>query len=192
MDPQAKNLTAEESLAIITTMISDAQGKVQRNSFFFLFWGWVVAVANIGFYILIQAGVEHPYLIWTITIPAWIFTIIKMLRRKHERVAKSHFDYISSWLWMSFGVIIFTLVFFGGKINYQLTPVILIVSSIPTFVSGIIVRFKPLVAGGIAFWICGVIAFLVPFDTQPLIGGVAIICGYLIPGYILKYKTDKA
>jgi hypothetical protein len=190
MDPEAKNLSAEESLAIITSMISDAQGKVQRNSFFFLFWGWIVAVANIGFYILIQAGVNHPYLIWVITIPAWIFTIVRMLQRRRERQAKSHFDSISMWLWMSFGVIIFTLVVFGSKINYQLNPVILIIASIPTFVSGIIVRFKPLIVGGIAFWIFGVIAFLVPFQTQPLIGGLAIICGYLIPGYMLKYKSE--
>jgi hypothetical protein len=190
MDPQSKNLTAEESLAIITSMISDAQGKVQRNSFFFLFWGWVIALANIGFYFLVRAGVEQSYLIWGVTIPAWLFTIVRMLQRGRERQAKSHFDSISKWLWLSFGVSIFTLVIFGGKINYQLNPVILIVTSIPTFISGVIIRFKPLMAGGIAFWIFGVIAFLVSFETQPLIGGLAIICGYLIPGYMLKYKSE--
>jgi hypothetical protein len=190
MDSNTKKLTAHESLSIITAMIQDAKGKVQRNSFFFLLWGWVAAIANIGFYVLIQAGVERPYYIWAITIPAWILTIWKMRQLKNRHQTKSHFDTITMWLWVSFGVIVFTLVFFGQKINNQLGPVILLLTSIPTFLSGIIVRFKPLIVGAVGFWLCGILSFLMPYEIQPLIGGIAIIFGYLIPGYMLKYKSE--
>lgn len=190
MNPKTEDLSAHESLSIITAMIQDAKGKVQRNSFFFLLWGWVVAIANLGLYVLIQAGIEKPYYIWSITIPAWILTLWKVRQLKGQRQAKSHFDTITTWLWMSFGLVVFTLVVFGSRINYQLSPVILIVSALPTLVSGIIVRFRPLIYGAVAFWISGIISFLVSFETQPLIGGLAIICGYLIPGYMLRNKSE--
>jgi hypothetical protein len=44
--------------------------------------------------------------------------------------------------------------------------------------------------GGIAFWIFGIIIFLTPMEVQPLIGALAVFCGYLIPGYLLRNKKD--
>ena len=189
MEPEIK-LSAEQSIELITTMIRAAKGRVQRNSFYFLLWGWVVAVAYVGVFILSKAGVEQPYLIWLITIPAWIVTLLRMMRRDAAPEAKSHFDSISMWLWLAFGLMICTFVLFGSRINYQLNPVILTCTALPTFLSGVIVRFKPLKIGGIIFWLGGIACFLVSFDVQPLIGGLTVIGGYLIPGYMLKRKSD--
>jgi hypothetical protein len=106
---------------------------------------------------------------------------------KEERVS-THFDIVSLWLWVCFGICIFTLVAFGYKLNYQLNPLIITISAIPTFVSGVLLRFKPMMLGGAAFWIFGIIGFLTPMENQPLIGAVAILCGYLVPGYLLKKR----
>jgi hypothetical protein len=84
-----------------------------------------------------------------------------------------------------------SLIFFGYKINFQLNPLILLLVSIPTFVSGIILKFKPLIVGGILFWFFGLINFFVPLEYQNLIGALAMICGYLIPGYLLKGESKK-
>jgi hypothetical protein len=59
----------------------------------------------------------------------------------------------------------------------------------PTLVSGMILKFRPLIFGGIGFWVFGILGFLVSMETQPLIGAAAIICGYLIPAYLLKSKA---
>jgi hypothetical protein len=92
------------------------------------------------------------------------------------------------WLWITFGVSVFILIFFGASINYNLNPVILLISTIPTIATGVIIRFKPLVLGGISFWILGILCFLVSFEYQNLVGAAAVIVGYLIPGYMLKNK----
>lgn len=113
-----------------------------------------------------------------------------MNKQDKTGVVFTHLDKITMWLWLSFGLIIATLVVFGHAINYQLNPVILLVSAIPTFVSGIVLRFTPLVVGGISFWIFAIICFLSPATIQSLLGAAAIICGYLIPGYLLKRKKD--
>jgi len=190
MKQENPDLTAKESLDIITGMIMEAKGNVQRNNFYFLLWGWVVVLANIGMYALTQLEYRHPYIVWAITIPAWIFTFVHAFREKKTKPTATHFDYISGWLWLAFGMTIFILVGFGFKINFQLNPVILIISAIPTLVSGVILRFRPLVFGGIAFWIGGIICFLVTMEMQPVVGAVTIVFGYLVPGYLLKRTNN--
>jgi hypothetical protein len=182
----SNDLSAQESLDIITSMILEAKGKVQRNNFFFLLWGWVVVIANVGMYTLTYFDYSKPHIIWAITIPAWIFTIVKSLSKRKSETSSTHFDKISMWLWMSYGLTIFILVAFGNKINYQLNPIILLLSAIPTVVSGTILKFRPLVAGGIAFWLGGIICFLTAPEVQPLVGAGTIIAGYLVPGYRLR------
>jgi hypothetical protein len=188
MKQEPDTLTAEQSLDLIAQMIRQAKGNVQRNNFYFLFWGWVIVIANIGMYTLIQLDYERPYIVWLITIPAWVFTLFKAFRQQKSKTITSHFDRISGFLWLSYGITIFVLVFFGSKINFQLNPIILLVSAIPTIVSGTILNFRPLIIGGITFWLSGVVGFLVEVETQPLVGAVGIICGYLIPGYLLRQK----
>jgi len=190
MKTESENLSAQQSLDIITTMIQEAKGNVQKNAFYFLFWGWVVVIANLGMYTLTQLHYRHPYIVWAITIPAWIFSLYRGYRHGKTEGVTTHFGSVSIWLWVSFGIVIFTLVAFGQRINFQLNPVIITISAIPTFVSGILIRFKPLMFGGVALWIFGIISFLTPLEIQPLIGAGGVLCGYLVPGYLLKNKKD--
>lgn len=191
MDPQMQELSARQSLDIITQMIMEAKGKVRRNSFYFLFWGWVVVIANAGMYALILVEYRHPYVAWAITIPAWIYTLYRAFTQHRTGEMATHFDRISGALWISFGVTLFVLVGFGYKINFQLNPVILIVTAVPTFVSGVILRFKPLMFGGATFWTGGAVAFLVPLEVQPLVSAVTVIAGYLVPGYMLRARNEE-
>jgi hypothetical protein len=191
METNDKNLTTEESLDLITSMINQAQGNVKDVSKFFLLWGWVVILANVSMYVLILMEYPRPYLAWLLVIPAWIFTFYIAGKGKKQRKAVTHLDRIITALWLSFGVLALTLVVFGSKINFQLNPVILLFTSIPTLVTGIIVKFRPLVSGGIIFWVCGILSFLAPFEYQNLICAVAFILGYLIPGYRLKGKSKS-
>jgi hypothetical protein len=181
-------LTAHESLDIITKMILEAKGNMSRNGFYFLLWGSVIILANLGMYTLQKIGYQHYYVTWAITIPAWIISMVRGFRQSKVQHKSTHLDTVSMWLWVTFGITIFTLVAFGSKINYQLNPVILTISAIPTFLSGIVIRFKPLIFGGISFWIFGIISFLTPAETQPLVGAVAVLCGYIVPGLLLQTK----
>ena len=190
MKTQAENLSAEESLQIITSMINQAKGNVQKNSFYFLLWGWVVVIANLSIFAMLKLGFNHPYYAWFIAIPAWLFTMIRSYRTGKKGTNLTHLAKTNIWLWVTFGITILIIIFFGFKINYQISPLILLICATPTFVSGIILRFNPLVIGGILFWIFGVIGFVVPFEYQTLIASIAITTGYLVPGYLLKFKKS--
>src|SRR5262245_37325806 len=177
MKTESGNLSAQESLDIITEMIRQAKGNAQKNGFHFMMWGWIVVVANLGMYTLSRMGYSHPYIVWIITIPAWFVSLyVGYKHGKSDRI-HTHLGTISAWLWVCFGLCIFTFVGFGYTLNYQMNPLILTMSFIPTFVSGVMLRFRPLMIGGAALWLFGILSFLLPRETQPLIGALAVVCG---------------
>lgn len=188
MNPTDKNLSAQESLETISEMIRQAKGTILRNSFYFLLWGWVVALANLGVFALLQAGYPRPYLVWLITIPAALISIYYGYQSERTRGHTLILGQIILWIWVSFSITLLCLIFFGAEINYQLNPLILLISAMPTLVSGVAMRFRPLVLGGILFWIAGIICFLVPMEYQNLISAAAVVTGYLIPGHQLKSR----
>ncbi|MBL7857107.1 MAG: hypothetical protein JNM57_05405 [Cyclobacteriaceae bacterium] len=188
METNSEKLSAQQSLDIIADMIDQAKGSVQQNSFYFLLWGWTILIANLGMFSLIKLHYEYPYAIWLITIPPWLYSLYQGYNRDGSAKSVTHLGKITVWLWLSFGIVIFTLVVFGYQINFHLNPVILVVSAMPTLLSGIVIKFKPLIVGGIVFWVMGIICFMVPTDIQYLVGALAILGGYIIPGYMLKTK----
>jgi len=189
MSSDKEKLTARESLDLISSMIAQTKGNVDRNSFHFLLWGWTILFANLGVYSLLEfTDVKNPFMIWAITIPAAIASGIYGARQERNAVVSTHLDVIYKWIWIGYAVTTFTIVFFGNTINYQINPVVLTWAAVPTFVGGVILKFKPLKFGGIALWVLGIAAFLVPNENQFLISALAIALGYLVPGYMLRAR----
>ncbi|MEQ8424172.1 MAG: hypothetical protein RIA63_05640, partial [Cyclobacteriaceae bacterium] len=165
---------------------------LMKNSFYFILWGWAIALGNVGMYSLYKfSDFEYPYVVWLIAIPAWIITMIYGSRQGKQAGKKTHLDRINMWLWISFGLSILPFIVFMQKIDFNINPIILIITSVPTFLTGIMLRFKPLIFGGVSFYVFGIICFTVSPLNQYLVGAIAIICGYLIPGYLLRTTREK-
>jgi hypothetical protein len=130
--------------------------------------------------------VKNPFVIFAITIPSAIISMIYGMKQSENKSAPTILDYINKWLWIGFGVTCFIMVVFGNQYNWQINPVIITMCGVPTLVSGIMLRFKPLVFGGVCFWIFGAVLFMVDMNTQFLLAAVAVVLGYLVPGYLLK------
>ena len=67
----------------------------------------------------------------------------------------------------------------------------LIVAGFATFMSGILIRFRPLVFGGIVLWVGAALCLAVAVREHSLVEAGAIALGYLVPGYMLNQKTRK-
>ncbi|HCM76145.1 MAG TPA: hypothetical protein DIS90_07170 [Cytophagales bacterium] len=192
MNQESDSLSPHQSLDLIQSMIRQAQGNMSNNSFYFILWGWVVVIANLGMYSMIKyTEFQYPHYVWLIAIPAWIVTMVYGSRQGRKQRRTSHLDKINMWLWIGFGVCLLPFIVFITKVNYNINPIILIITSLPTFVTGVMLRFKPLIWGGISFYVFGIICFLMSPIDQFLIGAIAIACGYLIPGYLLKATKEK-
>ncbi len=187
MENKNDNLNAQQSLELITNMIREAKGNMQKSSFYFLLWGWTIVIANLGVYIMLEfTTIGNPFIIFGITIPAAIISMIYGMNQGKKVIAPTILNNINKWMWIGFGINCFILVFFGGKTNWQINPIIITMCAAPTFLSGIMLRFKPLIVGGILFWVFGITSFMIDSKAQFLLAAVALTVGYLIPGYMLK------
>lgn len=188
-----KEISQEESLKIISDMIGQAKSNVGKGgSFYFLMWGFVVAIANLSaYYLAVVANYPKPYIVWLIMIPAVIATIVYSVRHKKSAKVHGHLDKIYGQMWMGVFVCIMITLVFMNKVELQQNAIILLITGLATFVSGRMLNFTPLVLGGIALWIASVFAFTVSPVEQNLVAGIAIIVGYIIPGFLLRKEEQS-
>jgi len=185
-----QNLSKEESLAIISKMISEAKGGYSnKGSFFFLLWGWTITAAYVGHYLLLNIiHYDMPFIVWLIVIPTMIISVFYSRKFASNSGYSTHLSKVIMWTWYSFGFTSVFIVLFGSKIDYQITPIMMMFMAMATFISGVALKFKPLILGAVVFWVSIVVCFLVSREVHELIGAIAMIFGYLIPGYMLKNK----
>lgn len=191
MKNSTNEMTAEQSLGIITSMIQEAKGNIRQNSFYFLLWGWVVVLAHAGMYLLPLFEIGKPYYVWFVTIPAWLITFLRIYREGRTDVPATHLEKVMGIAWITFGVTMALLIPFGAKFNFQFNALILLFTAVPTLLSGFAMRFKPLIIGGILFWAGGVICFLVSAHESSLVAACTVAAGYLVPGYLLRSQQDN-
>jgi hypothetical protein len=186
-------LTEQQSLKIIQEMIATSKNNLKDNSFFYLLWGWLVLFASLLHFSFLQINWEYAWIPWPIlmSIGAIVSTIAGIRLGKKAKVI-SHVDKMIMYLWWSFLVVIFLILFMMGfqKMQWQTThSLIIIMYGMGTFVSGGVLKFKPLIIGGIACWIIAVISFFTTPQYVLLLIALSIIIAYLIPGYMLKAKS---
>lgn len=186
-------LTSEQSLEIISDMIGQAKRNFAKGgSFYFLLWGCVVAIGNLGHYYLEAiARYEHPYILWILTIPAAIASIVYSIKLKNRSQVEGHLDRLYGQVWMAIFFAIMALLIFMQEINLYHNAVILLFAGLGTYISGRMLKFTPLIFGGVALFVASCIAFRMSPLDQNLVAGIAIIVGYIIPGYLLRKAESE-
>ena len=189
MESEEKLMTGEESLRIITDMINKTKVSIAQSSFHLLFWGWLILLCSVSDYILWNfVGYENSWYVWLFVIPGvFVSMFYGFTKGKRERVfTYGTTIYVSVWIgFLLASVVLFLLTF---KSMESFGKYILMLAGFPTFVSGFVLRFKPLILGGIAFWVLAVLANYTGPEIAGLCMPVAIVFGYLLPGYLLKRK----
>ncbi|AMQ55402.1 hypothetical protein [Algoriphagus sanaruensis] len=184
-----KQLSSSESLALITEMIQKAKKEAAGDgSFQLLLWGWVITLCNFGHYFLAKSRYEMPYIVWLAVIPAlgWSFAH-EFKKRKASRI-KTHLDDLLGQLWVAvFGGMVIVLAFMPA-LAFRHNPVILLLAAVGVFVTGAIIKDNSVKLGGLVLFLGSIIGFLLPVDEQYLVAGIAMVFGYLVPGYLLKNK----
>lgn len=192
METKNDNLNPQESLELITNMINQVKGNIKNASFYFLLWGWVIAFCNAGMYYFFKYTEYQRYapMVWLLCLPAGIISMIYSTQVEKRTGVVTHLDRISMWLWIGMAITISPAWIFGGQTGWMVNAIVLMPVGMATFLSGIIIRFQPLVYGGITFWIAGVLCYIVGPIEQYLVGAIAMVFGYLIPGYLLKKSNQ--
>ena len=79
----------------------------------------------------------------------------------------------------------------GGDYYQYMNVGFLALYGMPTFLSGITLRFRPLIYGGIACWLLSIIACFINYEFHLLVLALAVVIAWVIPGYILRARYKK-
>ncbi|MCE7055043.1 hypothetical protein LZF95_10190 [Algoriphagus sp. AGSA1] len=184
-----KSLSSSESLAIITEMIAKAKKETSGDgSYQLLLWGWAVSLCNLGQYVLQKQGFQKPYMVWLLIIPAVLLSVRWGYLKAKNSPVKSHLGMMVNQIWIAVFVAIVVVLGAMPILGYNHNPVILLLVAVGMFATGSIIRVNVFKYGAGILAIGAIIAFRLPVVDQNLAAAVAIILGYLIPGYYLKNK----
>jgi len=192
-----ENFSAEQSLQVIQSMIEKAKNQFSENGHLYLLWGWVIFISSIGQFILLNiVHYEYHYLVWFLPWIAVIYQFIYLAKKNKQKKVTTYTDFIMGFVWMTFFIlmILFALILgreMGSSFHKLVCPVSLALYGMPTLLSGIILRFKPLIAGAIGCWLLSIGSLYIPYDYQILFLSAAMVIAWIIPGYILRHKYQQ-
>lgn len=190
-----KTFNERDSLAVITEMISKSRHQLSESAFDFMLWGFATLLAATGQLILLQWEQTHPYswYTWGVAMTlAGISSGIYNSGREKKKGYKSHVDHMMSYLWGAFIVFMLVILLNGPAMGWNVAYTLIIgLYGVGTFCSGGLLKFKPLMIGGVSAWVLAGIStvlnyYSVDFQVTLVLLALSIITSYLIPGYFLK------
>jgi len=191
-------LSPQESLAVIQSMIETAKNSYGENGHLYLLWGWVVFLCSIAqFFLLNVFHSDQHAMVWMLTWVVFIYQIFYLMKKKKSHRVASYTGRIIGFVWITFVILMGLFAFtFGSELGESyykmMSPGFLALYGMPTFLSGIILNFRPLMIGGIGCWLLSVLSLFIPYDYQLLLLSAAMIIAWIIPGYLLRSKYKKA
>ncbi|MFT3936799.1 MAG: hypothetical protein QM726_24455 [Chitinophagaceae bacterium] len=191
------NITQQESLAIIESMINKAKNQFSENGFAYLLWGWVILFCSLSQFVMEHLlHYEKYYLVWSLTWLAMLVQIIYYRKLNRNKPVRTYTGEIIAYVWMvSVIMLMLSLVIISKTLQpeqmYIANIVILTLYGMPTFLSGVILKFRPLIIGGIFCWCLSLLATFIPHEFVILLISVAVIAAWIVPGYLLRSRYKK-
>ena len=181
----------QNSLQLIESMINKAKNNFSESGTLYLLWGIVVFVCSMVQFVAIHFyNNQNAYYIWFLTWLVVIYQVIFLSRKAKKEKVKTYTADILKYVWICFAASMFLFIFIlqYQKAYYSINPAILVLYGLPTFLSGVILKFRPLIIGGIACWLLSFGSVFVPYDYQLLFICAAVLFAWIIPGYLLRIK----
>lgn len=191
MEPIQKGMSGEESFEVINRMINSARSEIQGESFYYLFWGWLVFIASLTHYLLLETGSQYGPFAWILMAVGGIYTAIKSARDNKKRKVKTYIEQFMKYTVIAFLIALTLSLVMMGKLQINCYPVVMIVYGMFLFISGGALQHRPLIFGGLLNFVLAGFAFYTDFSTQLLILAAAVLGGYIIPGYMLKSQENR-
>jgi hypothetical protein len=189
-----KLMTEKESMELIASMINKAKNRFNETGTLYLLWGWLILICCLVEFIGIHFfKYEKIYFVWYSTWLLLIYQFFYIAKRKKKGNVKMYTGEIIKFVWIvyviTYALLVFNLIY-NNAIS-SINPAVLATFGMPTFLIGIILKFKSLKIGGISCWLLALAAPFVHYDYQFLLMACAVIAAWIIPGYRLQQKFIK-
>lgn len=191
-----KELTQEQSLEMIQSMINISRQNFRKGGFYYILWGSLFFLAAIAQYVLYNVyQSELHWMSWLVASAlAMVIGIILIFTREKVVRVRTYIDRLNTYLWTGF---VFSIIFIGflagqNKVDeLQINPLIIMLYGFATFISGGMLRFKWLIAGAVLAWILAIVSVYQDYGIQMLLVAMTILLSYLVPGILLHFTKDN-
>lgn len=188
MDPQ---LTPDQSLRIIQDMVLQAKKSFHRFSYYFLLWGVLLTVATLVEYAAAVQGWPHGWAIWPLMgVLGGLLSARYGARESRRQGVETFTDRVVLAIWLAYMVTLVLVIVCSVLVDRTPGPWVTILTGLPTFATGRIIRFMPLVLGGVGFWVIGAASCFTTGTTGALLFALAMVVGYIVPGFMLRRQED--
>lgn len=189
-----------QSLQVIRQMIEVSHKRIRNDGILFILWGWISLITYLLGYLTDQ--IIHTYQMtvikrWlTVLLPVIgiIYTVVYLYRRSRQTVTYISISLRYVWVSLFFGMVLINLIQFNvlHKIIFELQhPIFMVLIAIAIVVTGGILRYKMIIAGGIIFGLLAFASSYLPLNQQLLLEAIAWVIAFIIPGHILYAKRNR-
>jgi len=184
-----KTLSPQESLSLIAEAITKTKEDIKQYHFVFSLWGWLLSIASLSFFLFHKyTDLKYYFFPFPLLAATGMITTVIWYTRRRPSQTETYGTFFLSRMWLVLAICFVTVVFINTSQNLPPFTYTMLLAGIGTLVSGMIMKFRPLIFGGILF-LCGSVASIyVDYDYKALLQGMTYILGLLIPGYMLKYS----
>lgn len=191
-----KKLTEKESLELISQMICNTRNRMEENNGIpFLIWGYSTVIIALSVWYMVTST-QNYYWQWlwfgipTLSYLAWfIFNANK--KKKGNPHVKTFVDRVIGHVWMVFGITGFLVSMMAIFYHIPILFIILLTMGMATAITGLIIRFKPVIISGFLGMALSLLCFVVNGTDSILVFAAAFVLMMVIPGHILNNASRK-
>jgi len=189
---QNKEMTAAQSLALITETMNNSRRGILRNSAkYFILWGSLLTVLSLVVFLLWhQTGSPSWNLLW-FAMPVIGYPLAALLAKKDQSAPKSEIGRMIGQVWTVFGAFSISISAIAMlSVPMHLTLLIIVMLGIAECISGVLLKNWPIIIGGFILGVGGAVAAaLLKSEAQILLftlGGLILaVTGLVVK---LQYK----
>ena len=186
--------THQQSLDLINEMIGKAKKSYVTKGTASIVWGIIIIICSVVTWAQIHFKFRIGFDIWLLTVVALVAQIFFSVKESKNRNFVSYESEPISYSWIAFGISIFILSLYGSRNNQQgeASALFIMLYAIPTFITGGITKFKPMIMGGIFCWVAAIISIYTKVEVDLLLMAASGLLAWLIPGIILWRRYKKS
>lgn len=192
---EEKKLSGEESLQLIQQMIQVAKDEHREKGDGWLIWGWLLFVASVSSAVLSYTKLGR-YIGWVwlgmLAIGLIVYTIGHLQKRDREKV-QTYVQELLNKIETGFFISLFAIIAAAYITENQFSfGYFFILYAFWMFIHGSAIRFRPLIVGAWVNWVAAIAIFMIRDYTYiMMVSALAVLVGYLIPGYMLRAGYRK-
>ena len=190
-----KSFDHHQSLNLIEQMIAAARNDHRERGDGWLIWGWLLFIASFASIVCMLLEYYAPIeWIWGVLVFVGfaIAFVVSGRRRRNEVLT-----YVQSLLrkfTIGFFISLFALIAASYITkSYYAFGYYYILYAFWMFIHGSAIRFTPLIVGACINWTAAILIFFAKDDflSIMIISSIAILAGYLLPGYMLRSQYKR-